>query len=130
MKTTPPIDGLVKLADEKATGVGVEQPKSHDACMMISGRCTTHDCAIKKVTTRKKVWCWIDRKKSFGFKHTQKTRLLCINRFGTDSATCKNESIGELVGGDRAGVVMISSATLEIRKKSESSDSSNHLKAS
>ena len=41
-------------------------------------------------------------------------------------------SYGELVGGNQAGVVnmSISSATLEIRKKSESSESSNHLEAS
>ena len=53
-----------------------------------------------------------------------------MGRFGTDSATCKSESNGELVGGDRAGVGMNSSATLGIRLKSESSDGGNQLKAS
>ena len=100
---------------------------------MKNGRCNTHDCVIKKVVTRKKVWCWIEKKKEYGYKNTQKTKLLCVGKFGTDSAICKTESYGELVGGIQAAGrvnMNISSATLGIRKESESSECSNQMKAS
>ena len=73
MKTTPSIDVLGKQSNEKASDLNVGQP---EPCVMMNGRCNTHDCVIKKVVTRKKVWYWIEKRKEYGYKNTQKTRLL------------------------------------------------------
>ena len=119
--TTPSTCNVLESTEKKAEEEVIGRADTKNvSCVMKSGKCMTHDCLIEKVLTKRKVWAWIERKKSFGYKTCQTTKLICRGRISTTHDNISSSSLVEK-NNDRVG--SISSARDYCRDESESNES-------
>ena len=73
--TTPSTSSSVEIDDKKAMNSNtVRCDVSKD------GICMIHNCGTKKVPTSVSKWCWLEKKKMYGYKTVKVTRYICMNR--------------------------------------------------
>ena len=77
----PPVKSM--LESQCVGEVTKHDGNNEKKCRIRKSRCITYDCEAKRMKTSVKEWGWLERKKLFGYKYRNISRIICTRLSGT-----------------------------------------------
>ena len=98
-------------------------PAVENKCRMEKMMCVVHGCAVTRVKTKRQHWVYIEKKKSYGWRSKQTTKLVCTGLGGIsgDSIVSSSSDVGSgdlaiSEGGLTSTDTILKSESLELRE--------------